>query len=429
MKKNIFKSVGWFFPIMLIAGLIVLLGTGRESFAKEPIKIGYIGTFSAYYGKNDKTAIETSVEDLNAAGGILGRPVELVEADCKAEVPLAIGAYKKLVMTDKCLLVFTEGTEISLGCAEVASRLYPSFPHLQFPIFSASPLITDLVANQYDKYKFLFRPYYNIADGYTVDKLFVDFFKGKVGTKKLALMIEDTKFTELWRKGLPGAYLTMKEFYEKNGIEVVYYQIIDIKEKMFFPILDKIAASGADTMYWILAYTDAVGLVKQWAQSPAKNIEMMLMSGASSLEAFYKMTAGQALGVIVELPELDCPYTEKTLPLLKKVKATKGLSMSGSNGPGCYDSPWILKKAVEKVGSVENVEALIKALETIEVQHAFWVWAFNKRHDAKSGYPPYQPTPIAQIQKNGHLVAVYPDALVKITNPNTKFVPLKDLRK
>ena len=430
MKKNIFKSVGWFFPIMLIAGLIVLLGTGRESFAKEPIKIGYIGTFATPWGKTNKTALEVSVQELNEAGGILGRPVELVLADTKGEVPLAVAAYKKLVMNDKCLLVFTEGTEGTMGCAEVASRLYPSFPHIQFSVFASSPDVSDLVATQYEKYKFLFRPYYNVLNSYTgEDKLHIDILKGPMGTKKLALVIEDAKWTELYRKGLPGVVPTMKDFYEKNGIQVVYYQTTDIKEKMFFPILDKIAASGADTMYWILAYTDAVGLVKQWAQSPAKNIEMMLMSGASSLEAFYKMTAGQALGVIVELPELDCPYTEKTLPLLKKVKATKGLSMSGSNGPGCYDSPWILKKAVEKVGSVENVEALIKALETIEVQHAFWVWAFNKRHDAKSGYPPYQPTPIAQIQKNGHLVAVYPDALVKITNPNTKFVPLKDLRK
>ncbi len=429
MKKNFFKSVGWFFSIMLVAGLIVSLGTGGESFAKDPIKIGYIGTFSTPWGKTDKFALEESVKELNAAGGILGRPVELVMADTKGEVPLAVAAYKKLVMNDKCLLVFTEGTEGTMGCAEVASRLYPSYPHIQFSVFASSPIVSDLVATQYNKYKFLFRPYYNVLNTYTGEnKLHIDTLKGTMGTKKLALVIEDATWTELYRKGLPGVVPTMKDFYEKNGLPVVYYQTTDIKEKMFFPIFEKIAASGADSIYFVGAYTDTIGVAKQWAQSPAKNIDFMLMGGASAYEAFWQMTGGQALGVVSHQAEIDVPYTVGTVPLLKKMKGM-GVSVSMGSGPGCYDGPWIFKKAVETVGNVNDFNAIIKALEKNEVQHKFWTWAFDKRHDAKNGYPPHQPYVYGQFQKNGKYVVVDNPPLLKMTNPGAKFIHVRDLRK
>ena len=73
----------------------------------DPIKIGLIGALSAPYGLSNKVSLEIGVEELNKAGGILGRPVQLVVEDWKREVPLAVAAYKKLVMSDKCLVVFT----------------------------------------------------------------------------------------------------------------------------------------------------------------------------------------------------------------------------------------------------------------------------------------------------------------------------------
>ena len=106
--------------------------SGRTSLAKEPIKIGFIGALSTPYGASNKESLEISIDELNKSGGIMGRPVVLITEDWKREVPLAVAAYKKLVMGDKCLLIFTEGTEGSTACAQVGARLYPSYPHLMF---------------------------------------------------------------------------------------------------------------------------------------------------------------------------------------------------------------------------------------------------------------------------------------------------------
>jgi len=265
--------------VILITGMIVLSGSVGESLAKEPIKIGFIGALSTPYGVSNKAALEISIDELNEAGGILGRPVELVTEDWKQQVPLAVAAYKKLVMKDKCLLIFTEGTEGSMACAQIASRLYSSYPHLLFSFWS-SGLNMDIIANEYDKYKFLFLVYPSVSDTYNPALKVVDFFKNTIGTKKLALLIEDIGWTEVYQKGKPGVFPPLKEYVEKNGIKVVYYSTTDIKEKMFLPIFEKVAASGADTIWVFSGYTDTVTLVKQWAQSPAKNMDLVFQNHA-----------------------------------------------------------------------------------------------------------------------------------------------------
>jgi branched-chain amino acid transport system substrate-binding protein len=412
--------------VILITGMIVLSGSVGESLAKEPIKIGFIGALSAPIGVSNKASLEISIDELNKAGGILGRPVELIVEDHKREVPLALAAYKKLVMKDKCLLIYTEGVEASMACAQLGARLYSSYPHLMFSIWNASPEFTDIVANEYDKYKFIFRVFSNAADSYNPELKFLKFFKETIGTKKLALLIEGITWTEVWRKGKPGVFPTLKEYFEQNGIKVVYYSTTDIKEKMFLPILEKVSVSGADTIYWITAVTDTITLAKQWAQSPAKNVDLVLLSGACNFAAFWKMTGGRSLGITTTWPEVTIPFSKHSKLFLDKLKAT-GSGLTASTY-GAYDGTWILKEAIEKAGSADDVEKLIKTIEGGQFQHGFWVWAFDKRHEPKKGYP-YEPMLLGQFQENGRYVLVHSKELVKITNPKDKYIRVKDLRK
>jgi ABC-type branched-subunit amino acid transport system substrate-binding protein len=310
---------------------------------------------------------------------------------------------------------------------EAGSRLYPSYPHLLFAVFASAPDNTDPVVTDYQKYKFFFRPYYNVTNAYADDrKLYIPIFK-MGGNKKLALIIEDAKWTELYRKGSK-IRPPMKDFYEKNGMDVVYYEVIDIKEKMFFPLFEKIAASKADVIYFVTSSADSIAISKQWAQSSAKDIDMMIQGAAASFASFYKMTGGRALGVVSQQVEIPVPYTKDTLALVNRLKE-KGVNIALGGGPGTYDSPWILKKIVEMVGNVKDVDKMIKTLEKTEVTHKFWTWAFNNRHDAKFGYPPYMPYVLGQFQKDGKFVAIFPPEVVKLVNPNGKFIKVKDLRK
>ncbi|TRZ95224.1 MAG: hypothetical protein D4R82_02645 [Dehalococcoidia bacterium] len=418
--------------IVLIAALWVVgcgpgVTPGEKAVEEQgPIKVGYIGALSSPWGLSEKTSLEISVEDMNAEGGILGRPVKLIIEDSKGEIPLVVASYKKLVMTNGCTLVVVQGTEPTFACMEVGAELYEEYPHLMFSIFVSHDGPTDMVCAEYDKYKFFFRPFEKGGGHWDSTVRIWEMFTDVIGTKKLAIMCEDMVFTEPMRYGIPGKYPSLAEAWGEQGLDVVYTGQNSIKEKMFLPILEEIAASGADTVYWITAYTDTATLAKQWAQSAAKDIDMVSMAGAPCLQLFWDMTGGAALGWCTHNAEVDIPYTEKSLPFLKELRA-RGVGMVSSTFYA-YDSLWALKAAVEDVGNAEDVEALIKALETLEMQNIAFTWKFDKCHDLVAGYPPYMPHNYGQFQEDGKVVEIFPEGIRQVVNPDDHFVRVKELR-
>jgi len=412
--------------IVLIAALwVVGCGPGVTE-EQGPIKIGYIGALSSPWGLSESTSLEISVEDMNAEGGILGRPVELSIEDSKGEIPLVVAAYKKLVMTNGCTLVVVQGTEPTFSCMEVGAELYKEYPHLMFSIFVSHDGPTDMVCAEYDKYKFFFRPFEKGGGHWDSTLKICELFTDVIGTQKLAIMAEDMVFTEPMMNGIPGKYPSLAEFWGEKGLDIVHIGQNSIKEKMFLPILEDIAASGADTIYWITAYTDTATLAKQWAQSAAKDIDMVSMAGAPCFAAFWGMTSGAALGWCTLDAEVDIPYTEKTLPFLKELRA-RGAGMMNSTFHA-YDSPWLLKTAVEDVGNAEDVEALIKALEALEMRNIAFTWKFDECHDPVVGYPPYMPYNYGQFQEDGKVVSIFPEGIRELVNPDDHFVRVKELR-
>jgi ABC-type branched-subunit amino acid transport system substrate-binding protein len=137
------------------------------------------------------------------------------------------------------------------------------------------------------------------------------------------------------------------------------------------------------------------------------------------------MTGGASLGWVANSPEIAIPFTENSLPFLKELNKRRGGLIASTYG--AYDGPWIIKAAIEKVGQSNDVEALIKALETVEVKRGFWTWKFDKCHDPVKGYP-YQPHIMGQFQDNGKYVIVFDEDVRKITNPKEKFIHVKELR-
>src|ERR1019366_691632 len=81
----------------------------RSAIASEPIKIGFGMAQSGPLGGNGKAAllaIEMWRDNINARGGLLGRPVQLVYYDDQTNPALIPGIYSKLLDVDKVDLVF-----------------------------------------------------------------------------------------------------------------------------------------------------------------------------------------------------------------------------------------------------------------------------------------------------------------------------------
>ncbi|MDO5115033.1 MAG: ABC transporter substrate-binding protein [Synergistaceae bacterium] len=87
--------------------LLVML-FALPAFAANPIKIGEIATVTgdfAAYGVAEVEAVKMAVSEINAKGGVLGRPLEVVMYDCRTRNEDMVNAARRLVQQDKVVAV------------------------------------------------------------------------------------------------------------------------------------------------------------------------------------------------------------------------------------------------------------------------------------------------------------------------------------
>ncbi|MDL2274290.1 ABC transporter substrate-binding protein [Oscillospiraceae bacterium OttesenSCG-928-G22] len=92
-------------------------GNGGDAPSGDPIKIGHIGSIAgdgAYIGQACKAALEDYVADLNARGGLLGRPVEVITYDYSVDPATeAITVTNRLIQQDKVQVIIGPTTSVA----------------------------------------------------------------------------------------------------------------------------------------------------------------------------------------------------------------------------------------------------------------------------------------------------------------------------
>ena len=110
-----------------------------EEASGDPIKIGYIGPLTgdySMYGETTKEGAELAAEEINAAGGVLGRDIEIISYDSKGDKTEAVNAYNRLRDRDEMTaLVGATFSGTTLSIKEIAKgdgmpMLSPTATHL-----------------------------------------------------------------------------------------------------------------------------------------------------------------------------------------------------------------------------------------------------------------------------------------------------------
>jgi len=415
---------------IVIVGMLLMLGCAPTVAPEEsggPLIIGYIGNMAWPVAADAFYAVQLAADEINQSGGIMGRPVEVVQKDSRGEAPLAVAAYKELVMTNGAeAVILAEGAELNFACQGTGAELFPEYPHLCFNPTTSHEGLGLNVLNEYDKYKFYFRTWID-TDQYRAS-IFdaARNLKRLAGAKTVALVTEDAQWTEYFRHGKPGEYAPVEDDMKKEtGVDVVYTAEIALGEKMFLPLFQVIAAKSPDWIMYVSAYSDVTTFTKQWSESAAKNIDLWDGGGASSMAGFWGMTGGAALGLLTPTYS-RAALSEKTIPFIEALKERYGKDTSWISFDS-YDSVYLIKAAAEKAKTTE-VEALIKALESIEMTGVCGKLVYGDTHTCKYGWP-YLDFPYGQFQKDGELVILYPEEVAKATNPGQTFIPVRELRK
>ena len=120
-----------------VAGVLAALFTGQAAQAQVPgvtadkIRIGSFGALTGpgyLYGKLPMNGIEVVFDEVNAAGGINGRKLELVREDDRCDPAAAIGAVKKLVSEDNVFAV------IGGGCSNATFAAREALEQAKIPL-------------------------------------------------------------------------------------------------------------------------------------------------------------------------------------------------------------------------------------------------------------------------------------------------------
>ncbi|MEM2793112.1 MAG: ABC transporter substrate-binding protein [Candidatus Methanomethylicia archaeon] len=361
--------------IIIAAGYLGYIYTVPKPTVAKPVKIAILTDFTLPVLKGQGEASILAIEDINKTGGILGRRVEYVWLNTMRKVDVAITAYRKALIEEGAKYVVLEGvSEEMLALMEEGTKLYSQYPHILMYVGMASEVSLKII-NEYDKYKFAFRMF-DVDYDANVRRPYDYFLHARdvLKVSKIAILIEDAAWTYGAREGFQATtklgdvkQKPLRELAKELGLEVVYEAKIAVGEKNFVPILETIAARGAQYIFAMTSwYTDCVTLTKQWATSAAGDAYLALYGGPNHWTTFWDLTGGAALGVISGVYDIEdfppvSPYTQS---FIKKMHE-KGLRVDMS-AHYYYSLIYHIKAAIEKAGDPDNIDAVIKALEEVE---------------------------------------------------------------
>lgn len=119
------------FLLLALASALVLVYVLRPP-AAPPIRIGVLHALSGTMAASERPlvdAVRLAVEEINAAGGLLGRPVEMVVADGQSDNRVFAAKAQQLIVSHKVSVLFACWTS---GCRKAAKEVVERHQHLMF---------------------------------------------------------------------------------------------------------------------------------------------------------------------------------------------------------------------------------------------------------------------------------------------------------
>ncbi|MGQ4273805.1 ABC transporter substrate-binding protein [Terrihabitans sp. B22-R8] len=263
----------------LLGGLGVLLASSVFSVpparAEDPVVVGLLAPLTgnvANFGERFRESIVLFEEQVNAAGGVEGRPLKILIEDDRNSPKEAASIAQKFASTPGLVLTIGSfSTTASLAAAPILRdakipQISPSSSHPDFPKFSdyqfRQNTRQDLLAARHG-----------------------DLVLDKLGAKRIVI----PHFQDDW--GQVTATLTKAEI-EKRGGEVLLVEAIAPNSRDFRPLISKIKSLKPDAIFLPVHYQEAAAFVQQVRQAgvtipigapdPLSNPKFLELAGASA---------------------------------------------------------------------------------------------------------------------------------------------------
>lgn len=350
------KKIGsWVLGCLLATALVAPAHAADE--ANKPIRIGVIGPYSggsASMGISMLHAVRLAVSEVNWKGGLLGRPVQLVERDDEANPAKGDAAARELVEKDK--------VDAVLGIANTGVGLLAlkRFQQAKIPVIvnmAAGAPLTQLFAPPKLPDSYVFR--LAASDKIQTERL-VGEVVNRMKLSKVALLCDTTPY------GAQGLELLRSELAER-GLKPVFEGSFSIGQTDMRSLITQAHAAGAQAlMVWGIG-PELAAIAKERTKQGLKI--PMLGSWTLSLDNFIKGAGKAGDGAKMTQTFIAEPITSRRQEFLisfRKQSKMDAIPSAVSAAQG-YDSVLVLAAAIKQANSV-NGTAVRNALENLKAQ-------------------------------------------------------------
>jgi branched-chain amino acid transport system substrate-binding protein len=322
--------------------------TAKAGVTGRPIKIGsalpLTGPLAAE-GEEARRGSIMAVEEINAAGGLMGHPIEHLIVDMGDTSPDKVKtAYSRLIDRDKvdALIIsylFASGPDFDIVSAA-------GIPYVHHNALSDS---TELVRKNFDKYWMIFQ------DDPTERAHGVGFIpilknieqsgQWKPRNKSIFIITDNTAYATK-------IATTMRDAIAKEGWEVLAFKKVVSPFTEWEPILGDIRRSNPDVIFNTdYAVGDVAAFQNQFMQNPTKSL--MYQQFVPSTPEYLKLTGERSNGVIWATVQ-GLLEDDLGTAFAERYEKRWGDPPGGSTGPAIYDSIFIYADAVRRAGGPDD---------------------------------------------------------------------------
>ncbi|MBL8453756.1 MAG: ABC transporter substrate-binding protein [Zoogloea sp.] len=339
------------------ATLATLALLASPASAIEPIRIGVSGPFTG--GSNPmgiamRDGIRLAAREINEAGGILGRPVLLVERDDEARPERGAQVVQELINQEK--VVAGLGI-VNTGVALASQRFYQQAHIPMITSVATGSIITkQFLPPQYpDNYIFRVSAPDTIQAAMIVEEAVV-----RRRLRKLAIFHDSTNYGQLGREDLERAL-------ERHSLKPVVVERFNIRDVDMTPQLARAKAAGAEA---ILTY----GLGPELAHLANGMVRIgwkvpLMGSWALAMSNFIDNAGPNAEGTRMPQTFIQDGNTPRRKAFIEKYRKSFGVEripVAPAAAQG-YDSMLLLAAAIRQARSTEG-SRLRDALESLKEQ-------------------------------------------------------------
>jgi branched-chain amino acid transport system substrate-binding protein len=352
--------------VLVILSFTAVCFSDKEALASEPIVIGSPLPVGFLQGEAAKQGIELAVAEINGKGGVKvgdGRrqlKLEIVDTrDLSAGVPVSesLLAVERLILVKKAdfLLGGPLRSEAALAVMDLTSK------HKTVSIITAgniTPIYTKKIAQNYDKYKYLFRLSTNAVYFVGETLRFLGSLRKQFGYNRVSIMIQDVLHARTMAKFVKGGLTKM------GGWEINEPQIYPTGSMDYSMGLLKAKREKAQIIFVWMDHPEVSIMIKQAYDF---KVPALLVGKQGGLQdaGFWKATNGKCVSAIsteMKAGSLPIPTLPGTREFFDAHNKMYGKPPQAEWTGMSYMGVYTLAEAIERAGTI-NAEAVITELE------------------------------------------------------------------